>query len=308
MTISNVPGQGAGIYTPAATPGEPLAGTTAANKAAPGFTTLDSQDYVPGGAGEREVLDTPPPLGKQQFSSTLTAMVGMGEKDVMGDMYAVMALFQKMAQEMRNSAREVRGSEMQSQIGALKGAAQEIRDAAEERMKGAIVAGAMQIVGGAMSVGMGVAGGAMQIKAGAKTIESAQLGNQAKTAGALNPGLSKADVKEISSGLKAFSKMADGEASQLTGRGAQFTAIGQGSSGVFGGIGTIVQATQDKKAAEHDANRALLEADAKVHESGVQHANDLMQQMMDVIRDVRDKLGSIEQSRLETTRGIARNI
>ncbi len=30
--------------------------------------------------------------------------------------------------------------------------------------------------------------------------------------------------------------------------------------------------------------------------------------MMDVIRDVRDKLAAIEQSRMETNRGIARNI
>ena len=34
----------------------------------------------------------------------------------------------------------------------------------------------------------------------------------------------------------------------------------------------------------------------------------MMQQMMDVIRDVRDKLGAMEQSRAETIRGIARNI
>jgi hypothetical protein len=45
-----------------------------------------------------------------------------------------------------------------------------------------------------------------------------------------------------------------------------------------------------------------------VAESGAQHANDMMQQMMDVIRDIRDKLGAIEQSRGETNRGIARNL
>ena len=51
-----------------------------------------------------------------------------------------------------------------------------------------------------------------------------------------------------------------------------------------------------------------LETQAKVHETGVQHANDMMQQMMDVIRDVRDKLQSIQQAAVETNRGIARNI
>ena len=34
----------------------------------------------------------------------------------------------------------------------------------------------------------------------------------------------------------------------------------------------------------------------------------MMQQMMDVIRDVREKIKDIQQSNVETTRGIARNI
>ena len=45
-----------------------------------------------------------------------------------------------------------------------------------------------------------------------------------------------------------------------------------------------------------------------LHETGVQHANDMMQQMMEVIRDVREKLASIQQAQVDTTRSIARNI
>lgn len=310
MSINNIPGQSSGIYTQTTTGVDTPAGLAGADKPkGSGVSTFDARSLISKGAAD-ETRDVPEPDSstKQNIGVTKMAMVGLGEQDVGADMYAVMALFQKMAQEMRNSAREVRGAEMQSQVTSLKGAAQEIRNAAEDRFKGAIVAGSMQIVGGAVSMGMGIAGGAMQIKAGAKSMEAAQLGNQAKTVGANNPGLAEADLKEIGSGLKTFSKMADAEASQLTGRGAQLTAIGQGGSGIAGGVGSIVQATQEKKAAEHDAKKAELEAGAKVHESGVQQANDLMQQMMDVIRDVKDKLGSIEQSRLETTRGIARNI
>jgi hypothetical protein len=310
MSITNIPGQSGGIYTQNISGTDGVAGLAGADKPkGAGVNTIDARSLIAKGASEETSgLPEPDPSTKQSVGVTKMAMVGLGEQDVGTDMYAVMALFQKMAQEMRNSAREVRTTEMQSQVASLKGAAQEIRNAAQDRFVGAIVAGSMQIVGGAVSMGAGIAGGAMQIKAGAKTMEAAKLDNQATNVAANNPGLSKADVKEIGAGLKSFSKMADAEASKLTGRGAQFTAIGQGGSGIAGGVGSIVQAAQERKAAGHEAKKAELEADAKVHESGVQHANDLMQQMMDVIRDVRDKLGSIEQSRVETTRGIARNI
>ena len=184
------------------------------------------------------------------------------EQDVQTDIYAFMALFQKLAQEMRTSAREVRQSEMTAQIDVLKSAAQEIRNAAQDRMVGAMVAGAFQIAGGLAQVGAGVMQG-RTLAAGGQFAES-----QAK-------------------------KQSD---------------MGGGLSGIAGGIGSMVNASQERKAAEHDAKKAELEAQAKVHESGTQQASELAQQMMDVIRDVRDKLGAIEQSRMETNRGIARNI
>jgi hypothetical protein len=187
------------------------------------------------------------------------------------DIYSVMALFQKCAQEMRNQAREVRNSEMQAQVTGLKNAAQEIRNAAEDRLQAAIIQGAFQITGGAMSVGLGLAGGivgAKGINAGSMTTEGMQLGN---TAGMLS-------------------------------------SSAQGAGGIFTGIGTIASAGKEQEAAEHDAKKAEFEADARVHEQGVQQANDLMQQMMDVIRDVREKLGAIDQARNETNRGIARNV
>lgn len=47
---------------------------------------------------------------------------------------------------------------------------------------------------------------------------------------------------------------------------------------------------------------------SREHELAVENANDMMQQMQDIIRDVRDKLAAIDQARNETNRGIARNI
>lgn len=216
------------------------------------------QDVV---GGVRHLQEPEGKLGAD-VSGTLATLTGLSEQDLQTDIYAFMALFQKLAQEMRTSARETRQSEMNAQIDALKGAAQEIRNAAQDRMVGAMVAGAFQIAGGLAQVGAGVMQG-KTLAAGGQFAES-----QAK-------------------------KQSD---------------MGGGLSGIAGGIGSMVNAGMERKAAEHDAKKAELEAQSKVHESGTQQATEMAQQMMDVIRDVRDKLGAIEQSRMETNRGIARNI
>lgn len=85
------------------------------------------------------------------------------------------------------------------------------------------------------------------------------------------------------------------------------TITGGIAAGV-GGVGQITQSAQDAKASGHDARKAELDAMARVHESGREESRELSNQMMEVIRDIQDKLGGIEQSRLETNRGIARNI
>ena len=82
----------------------------------------------------------------------------------------------------------------------------------------------------------------------------------------------------------------------------------QGTASIINGIGAIPAAIFTQRAAELDANKANLETEAKMHENAQQQANETMQQMMDVIRDVREKLQSIEQANLETSRSIARNI
>lgn len=242
-----------------------------------------------------------PSASQAGASGVANSLGNLTETQVSADIYAVMALFQKMAQEQRNAAREVRTTEMQAQVGALKDAAQEIRNAAQERFVGAVVAGAMQIAGGVASIGAG----AVSMGYAASAAKSNKLSGEFTEQAGYARAEGNADIADTFSGA---AKQFDAKAGLLSAKAGFATATGQGSAGILGGVGGIVQATQEKKAAEHDASKAELEANAKVHDSAVQQANDLMQQMMDVIRDVKDKLGAIEQSRLETNRGIARNI
>ena len=87
-----------------------------------------------------------------------------------------------------------------------------------------------------------------------------------------------------------------------------FSAGADAASKLIGGAGEIIAAGLKFGADSADVSARRHEARAKLHESASAQANEMMQQMMDVIRDVKDKLASIDQSRIETNRGIARNI
>ncbi|OCZ68436.1 hypothetical protein A7P25_04700 [Achromobacter xylosoxidans] len=258
---------------------DPLAGAEAAKATAPGYTALDPAQFIgKGGAADKLAALGLPPPASGAFAGAADALNKlMANADT--DMYAVMALLQKISQEQRNAARADRAASLDAQTQSLLAAADKIKEAAEERFKGALAQGISQIVGGALQAGVGAGGvAAMGASARMTTTSSPLTAQQTVTQARL-----------------------DGFASNSSG-------IGQGLSGMAGGVGGIVQAAYDRKAGEADAARAQLEAQAKVAESGAQHANDMMQQMMDVIRDIRDKLGAIEQSRGETNRGIARNL
>ena len=219
--------------------------------------------------------EMPPPVKGAPPGEVSAALANLPSDQIQADMYAVMALFQKLAQEQRNSAREVRNSEMQAQISTLQSAAQEIRKAAADRLTGAIISGVMQMAAGAMQVG----GAAMSFSRTGTALDDFKAGG-----------------------------MTDVQLRGALDRAGAFSTAGDGAGKIAGGFGQMLNATMEQKAAGHDAHKAELEAGAKAHEAQVQQANDVMQQMQDVIRDIRDKLGSMEQARLETTRGIARNI
>ena len=219
--------------------------------------------------------DHPPPGAGAPPGDVRAALANLSSDQVQADMYALMALMQQLAQQQRNSAREMRNSEMQAQISTLQNAAQEIRNAAADRLTGAILSGVMQMAAGAMQIG----GAAMSFSRTSDALKDFKGGGM--TNEQLSGALSKASA---------------------------FSTGGDGASKVAGAAGQMLNAVMEQQAAGHDAHKAELEAGAKAHEAQVQQSSDVMQQMQDFIRDIRDKLSSIEQSRIETTRGIARNI
>src|SRR5689334_16107174 len=97
-----------------------------------------------------------PPLSPDDFAITT--------EDCSADIYAFLAEFQRLAQQMRNANREIRASEMNAQVNALLSSADELTKSADLKLAAGIVQGAFQIAGGAMQLGMSAASAARSIK------------------------------------------------------------------------------------------------------------------------------------------------
>ena len=231
---------------------------------------------------------------------------------VSADIFTFMALFQKLAQEMRNANREVRTAEIEGQITELQNAAGEMRKAASMRFAAAVTEGAMQIAGGVLqgvSSTIALADGAKSFSKGQQQLALDQKANMAKQikSGSSDVGVQR-HANQIKNDLQIQSKAAGLDAS-LSGRKADYgIQMGQALGSITSGLGGVISAGMRLEAENADASRAEAEARSKEHEIEVQHANDIMQQMMEIIRDVRSKLESINQAAVETNRGIARNI
>lgn len=268
-----------------------------------GQSEFDPSSYVgtatPGLLGNRNRLPDPPPGDKRMDQYTIDHLGSLDQDQVSTDIFSFMALFQKMAQGMRDTARTQRAASAQAQVSALQGAAEKMKDAAEERYKAGIAQGITQVIGGAMQVGFSAA-------SAAQTIKGASLENQGqdKLAETRTSGLGRTERMDMMKEGNAL--IAQGKEAAASGGARQ--SYGSALSSISGGIGGCVAAHYTREADKADAERANLDAQAKVAETAQQQANDAMQQMMDIVRDVRDKLQSIQQAAVETNRGIARNI
>ena len=251
----------------------------------------------------------------ESMTPSMENLGSLGTDQLATDTLAFMKIFQEMAKEMRATAREQRTAELTAQVVALSSAADQMRAAADARLAAGIVqsvvgmaAGAIQVAGGAVQIGVSAAsaGGALK---------SARLEQQASNAGlaadiyqAKNDTGSMQINKEIAIDLTVDAKIQGSNSATLNSIGQASGQIAGGLSGIatsMGGLGATI-ATRFADAADEAKTR--LETDAKVHETAVQHANDLMQQTQEIINDVREKLAAMDQASLETTRGIARNV
>lgn len=236
---------------------------------------------------------------EKQTSEDTQKQMDKAKENMPMDIYAVMALVQRTAQEMRNTNRELRASALDTQVGELLNAADDIKKAANFKFAAAMVQASFQIAGGAVQLGTSIASGQKAASAAKAQNQSDHFKDMSKSFG--KGSVFREAAGDESSRLASVAKGFNHQADQIN-AGGRIT--GEFTAGVGGAIAAGLNFAASR--AEVDAKRH--EAAAKLHESATAEANDMMQQMMEVIRDIKDKVSAMDQSRIETNRAISRNI
>lgn len=272
-----------------------------------GLSTKDFVGTVDRAVTQQARLDVPPDIAEQPFADTLSgdllsvpelpthldtvisstqaSLSGLTTEDISIDLYSILELLLRIAADQRVRDRDIRQTEIQNQVANQYDAADAILNESKNRKWGQIAAASMQLVGGVAMTASGVASGVFSAKAATTSLDIAKL-------------------ESGSDGARALQSTVD----RFNGLAHMSTAFGQGVSGITGGAGGVVQSVAEGEAAKFSAEKTELDATSRAHDARAQQLSDEMQQMMDIIRDVLQKLQSMEQSRLQTNQGIARNI
>lgn len=243
------------------------------------------QPTIDGTTGDGKV---PPDLGKK--------LEAMSER---ADIYAVMALFQQISQEARNSARLERRMELETRVQELGQAAQKMRDAAVKRLIGGLISGAIQFTTGLIQIGTNAASAAKNAAAAKQAMMAAKFKEGATIAGSHN-----LDNMQKSFGNSAafHQNMAD----KLSRSADTLKLAGEGSHSILGSTGTVINSIMEFSAQLDDAEKADAEKRAALAQAKYDQANETMQHMREIINDIQSKLAAIEQSAHDTRKQITR--
>jgi len=184
------------------------------------------------------------------------------------DLFAVMALLHRMAQNSRKAAREIRVADNQERFVQLQAAADKVKEAAEKNYEAAVQQATAEIVTGAVAItaaGMSVYGTG---KAMGETGEIAQ--------------------KAMMNKWNAYGQLANGG--------------GQIASGII----KLGAAGDSRAAGQAQAQEKNDEANAQKAEEQADKEKDFIQKMEEVMQDIRQKLAAMQQSNDETMRTILR--
>lgn len=266
------------------------------------------------------VMDAPDETSSADAAKAAQTMASFPQAELQADIFSMMKLFQGMEREERNSARMDREASLQVKVTELNSQATEMETAADKRYMSAMINGVSQIVGGAMSVGMATGGMVKQVQG----IRAEAVASRAIARGNDKPSMTRAELEGTKGkdGVKepwATPEGKDGvgdsraafnqeRAKVATARGM---AMGQSAAGLgqmASGAGGLIAAGYDKDAAKDDVAAKRSETNATVADTAMQAANDRMQRAKEIIDDMKEKIAAMEQSTIETNKGIARNV
>jgi hypothetical protein len=219
-------------------------------------------------------LPDPNPDASKSLTDANSQMLNYNDS-MFVDVFQLMMLMHKIANEQKGAAREARTAQQEAQQALLYKAAEDIRQAAGFALAAGIVSGAMQIAGGMFSMAGGIKAAGIQAKGmqGFKGMDAmtqqATLSNLGARTGAVTAGFS--------------------------GVGQGMTGLGQMASSALTYASSLEQAEQ--KEHEADAQRASNFAESET---------EFLNSLRDMIRDVQEKIQAIQQATDDTTKQILR--
>ena len=191
------------------------------------------------------------------------------------DVFSLMMLMHKIANEQKGASREARTAQHEAQHSLLMNAAEDIRQAAGFALAAGIVSGSMQIAGGMFSMAGGIQAAGIQAK-----------------------------------GMQGFDKLTPMmQQARLSNLGAQTGAVTAGFSGVgqgMAGLGQIGSSALTYGSSMEQAQQKEKEADAQRASNFAESETEFLNSLRDMIRDVQEKLQAIQQATDDTTKQILR--
>lgn len=265
------------------------------------------------GGGHKATQGVPPPETGHRSDGVkgMEQAIGNAQTNLATDIYEFMALYSKIAQQMRATAREQRQSELTAQVSAINTAAEKMVEAAQERFTAAMVQGITQIVGGAISIGSG----------------AFTLG---KIASASKPKVDLPESSDMPTSRPRSNAMVNAERPTNLGQtgtktahtsdadfapGSKFSLELQAKQSLFSGSGQLVTGSGGMIAAGFEREASMLDSEGKEQEALGTAAQarregqqEIAQTMADLLRDIREQLRAMVQAEVESNKGIARNI
>jgi hypothetical protein len=226
------------------------------------------------------------------------------------DVYALLKLFSVTAQRTRTACRNMRQSELDAFQGAAESAAVAIREAGRQRFIGSVVGGIASGIGGIAQMGIGIHG--LKQTAQATKLQQEAVASEKLASAELTLAASETPNVDIHRGnAERYAEVAQSlreESQKCMSKSYAVPLLGSAASGLVNGVAQAGKGVFDWRAADEDANRLNFETQSRICENRMQAEEKVMQDRYGEMHDLREKLSSIEQTRLESNRTVARNL
>lgn len=216
----------------------------------------------------------------------------------------IMELLHEIAREEKKAATELRGAEREREFNAHMDAADKKREAAKMALAAGVVSGATKIGSGLVQVGSSVGGAALAGKALKTHVANTNATTPAAGATANGPpviGAHRAPAGTPAAGTQPATQPG-GTVSPAQNqfrvdmlKADSFQGAWKGAAQVGSGLGDIGEAALKYAEAEVRAQESELEAQATVHRYQAEEMQELKQSAIELAREVRQKLGEINE-------------